>query len=840
MKKTLGLTLGVSALGVVGAAALLFGTNQPARLPDVGTTDDIAAAAANTSLISTLRDERVARNKEMRIDGLAVFGEGISMPAPGVLEFSSATGVSVRQRVSGAAIVAGDERRPIERQASVARSGGDALHSSIRYDDFFAGLDLEYRYDGKDVEEFFHVDDQLRDSVGKSGSNIELTTLFPGLTRQNAYVRPSRTDPPDPTTFGTEPPPPPDLRPPHERPVDGTGEVELYASLGRFILPPAVATDDAGHRLELARHFEFGDDGLAVKVTVPGTWLRETSGHVVVDPSIIDNQRQITISGYSSYGYSIVKTSNGNLHVVYAAVYNGRWAVAHASSANNGVSWTAPSLAFEADATVFDIQPPTIAVDANDTIHAVWGTYGESTDGGDTIAGSYAMLMRYARCTNACVVPNWSFQGTTGGKVLTPNNAAYTYQYNPKLAIDSTNTAHITFMSCSSGCEQRYVTVDSSEILDDARPGPPSQAWSYGLFIDANDVPEVFSTEYFCSGSGCGYFLVNYFYSVSASDWVQSTTQAITRAAFRSPDGSSCSYDYAYSYSLNGSVGPDGNIHIVMATYSYCGNGYFPTYIKFNPSGQGVTGTPNARGAYSEAVFVQSPQNTGPWIQTTPMVTVDVNNVPFVVWSERSSRKIIYVARKNLGQTFFTAREQLVRANNSSDPKVLCSKYWPSFMRGVDGNNLHIVAVFGGNQLQYISTGAPLDAPSPSSPRNSAYVGTAQPTLAWQRLRTDNASGNTTYTFEVDERPSFDSPQFFRRAAGSVVSTVYNGPALRDGGCYYWRLFATNPVGAGPKGEPQEFCVDLTPPAAFQNSSPADASDPATRTPRFQWTVAAD
>jgi hypothetical protein len=214
--------------------------------------------------------------------------------------------------------------------------------------------------------------------------------------------------------------------------------------------------------------------------------------------------------------------------------------------------------------------------------------------------------------------------------------------------------------------------------------------------------------------------------------------------AFRSPDGSSCSYDYAYSYSLNGSVGPDGNIHIVMATYSYCGNGYFPTYIKFNPSGQGRTGTPNARGAYSEAVFVQSPQNTGPWIQTTPMVTVDVNNVPFVVWSERSSRKIIYVARKNLGQTFFTAREQLVRANNSSDPKVLCSKYWPSFMRGVDGNNLHIIAVFGSNQLQYISTGAPLDAPSPSSPRNSAYVGTAQPTLAWQRLRTDNASGNTT------------------------------------------------------------------------------------------------
>jgi hypothetical protein len=144
------------------------------------------------------------------------------------------------------------------------------------------------------------------------------------------------------------------------------------------------------------------------------------------------------------------------------------------------------------------------------------------------------------------------------------------------------------------------------------------------------------------------------------------------------------------------------------------------------------------------------------------------------------------------------------------------------------------------NQLQYISTGAPLDAPTPTSPRNSTYVATSQPTFAWQRLRTDSANGSTFYTLEVDERPSFDSPQLFSQAAGSAVSAIYAGPALQDGHCYYWRLQATNDVGDGPRGDPQEFCVDLTPPAAFQNVSPADGSDPATRTPRFQWSVAAD
>lgn len=828
MKKNLGLALGASALSVIGAAALLVGTNQATPLPEVAVPD--TGGTENSSLISELRDERAHRNKTLRIDGLTVVGEGVSMPAPGVLDFSSATGVSVRQRVSGAAIVAGTERRPIERQASAARSGGDATHSSIRYDDFFAGLDLEYRYDGRDVEEFFHVDDQLRDSVGNSGSDIELTALFPGLTRENAYVRPSRTDPPHPATFGASPPQP-DLRPPHQRPIEGTGQVELYASLGRFTLPPAVAFDDAGHRRELVRRFEFGSDGLEVRVTVPGAWLRETSGHVVVDPSIIDNNRQIEISGWNSYGYSMVKTSNGNLHVVYAAVYNGRWAVAHSRSTNNGISWTTPALAFQSDATVFDIQPPTIAVDANDTIHAVWATYGEFSDGSDTLRETYAMLMQYARCANGCVVPNWQFQGTAGGKVLTPNNSAFTYQYNAHLAVDSANTAHITFMNCSNFCEQIYMTIDASEVIDDARPGPSSQAWSYGLFIDANDVPEILSTEYFCDNRGCGYFIVNYFYSAADADWVVSTSQTMLGTTFASPDGNTCNNNYAYAYALNGSVGPDGNIHLVMAVYTPCGNGYFPAYIKFDP---------NSR-TFSEGVFVDSPStNNGRFVQTTPIVTVDVNNVPYVIWSEQSSRKSIFVAHKDLGQQFFTPREQLVRATNASDPKALCSKFWPAFMRGVDGNNLHVISVFGGNQLQYISTGAPLDAPTPTSPRNSTYVATTQPTFAWQRLRTDNANGSTTYTLEVDERPSFDSPQLSAQPVGSAVSGVYGGPSLQDGRCYYWRLYATNAIGEGPRGDPQEFCVDLTPPAAFQNVSPADGSDPATRTPRFQWSVAAD
>jgi hypothetical protein len=830
MRKPLQLTLAASALAAAVVAAVLLVGRSPAITTGAPAAPLLSAYADNMSLISDLKDERVFRDRQLRMDGAAVEGDGVSMPAPGVLEFTSFNGVKLSQRVTGAALVAGQERRALARSSTSPIAGGDAKTSSVRFDGFFEGLDLEYRYDGRDVEEFFHVSDALKARVASGGNDVELTAVFPGLTREKSYVRPSAPpQAPGPEQLaGGVPPPPPDTRAPHNRHVEGTGSVELYADLGRFVLPPAIARDDAGHEQLLTRRFEYTDDGLEVRVRVPAEWVKEATGRVVIDPSIIDSNRQIAITGWSSYGYSLVRTSNNNLHVVYAAVYNGRWSIAYSRSTNNGVSWTQPALAFEGDSTIFDVQPPTIAVDANDTIHAVWATYGQLGSDSGTVAGSYAMLMHYARCANGCAVPNWQFQGERGGKLLTPDIGARTYQYNSHLAIDRDNRAHITFMNCSSFCSTQYLTISSDEIVDNSRP-PPTDDWSYALFIDAQNVPEVFTINWFCDNRGCGGYIINLSYSESLSDWVRSPATQPTFGSLFANSG--CNQNYGWAYNIAGSVGPDGNIHLVTSMYTGCSYGYFPAYVKFDPVNK----------VFSEATFVEPPASAnGYWVWTNSVVTVDKNNVPYVVWGEHSSRNNIFLAHKNPGETSFTTREQLVRSTNASDPKVLCSKYWPASMRGVDGSHLDTVIVFGGNQLQYLSTGAPLDAPTAIAPRNGTYLANAHPTFSWQRLRTDDGSGRTTYTLELDDRPSFDSPSHFTQAVGSAVSANYAGPALGDGRCYYWRLTAANAVGTGPAGDPLELCVDLTAPAGFQNVSPADGSDPATRTPRFQWSVAAD
>jgi hypothetical protein len=157
--------------------------------PAVTRPNAIHQSADNLTEISTLADDRAARAASLHAEGKGIRGEGIDMPEPGTLAFTSFNGAHVTQRVAAAAIIDRDgQTRALARQPSDGVASGDGQKSQARFADFFAGLDLEYTWDGRDIEEFFHLDDGLRQDVVRSGGSLVLTTVFPGLDPKNAAL----------------------------------------------------------------------------------------------------------------------------------------------------------------------------------------------------------------------------------------------------------------------------------------------------------------------------------------------------------------------------------------------------------------------------------------------------------------------------------------------------------------------------------------------------------------------------------------------------------------------------------------------------------------------------
>ena len=824
---TLTVLIGGAGVWLAGRAPT---TDAPPPAPTVSPFVD------NVTEISTLADDRAKRQLPLAVDGNVVHGDGFVMPEAGTLEFTSFNGARLTQRFDGASVVGSDgAARALARQATTPVTGNDGKQSHARYPGFVQGLDLEYRFDGRDIEEFFHVDDTLRQDVVRGGGELVLKTVFPGLDKKNAAVRPLRADPPDPSKLPRNGVP--TQFSPMDAPVDGRSEVLLFADKGRFNLPAAVAIDGADHRIELQRHFEFTKNGLEVAVTVPASWLATAEGRVIIDPSIIDNRRTINLNDGNASTSSIVMDSIGRLHVVYTAVYNGNWAVAYSTSATRGTSWTRPSLVFSTTSAVYYSEPPTLAIDSQDSLHVAWSMYGDisgSTDIDTTAGNNYGSLVHYARCADGCSSGNWQSGGQSGGRVLTPDVGAHPYQFGPRLAIDRDDTAHIMFMSCTSGCRLQYITIDRNEVLTSDLDAPGSYLWDYTFVIDGTNTPSVFWNDYRCFQDPqlgyftCRSFLTRTIFDPSVGGWVDAGTFDTRRSSFTNNGAGTCGSDsYSYAFGVSGSVSADGRPHVTFADYTSC-NGYFPAHVAFDPTSK----------SFVDATFIETPNNSsGNFIVAENILTTtDREGDLHAVWSERRGRNSVLHAQKPQGGTTFGTAEQLLRAGNSSLVRLLRTTYFPATMRTVDGDNLSMVVVFGGNSLQYLSTGAPLDAPIIAAPRNHSYVDTLTPLFSWQKLRND--TNLFDYVVEVDESPLFNTPALttLRSNRAATVRFVSSGAlTMRDNGCYYWHVRAENTVGSGPFSEPFEFCVDTTPPLPAQLIAPADRSDPGTRTPTFVW-----
>jgi len=79
------------------------------------------------------------------------------------------------------------------------------------------------------------------------------------------------------------------------------------------------------------------------------------------------------------------------------------------------------------------------------------------------------------------------------------------------------------------------------------------------------------------------------------------------------------------------------------------------------------------------------------------------------------------------------------------------------------------------------------------SPASGATVLSLTPTLAWT-----DASGETSYTMEIDNENTFSPPLVYQNTgiAADTTSFVVPGGVLASGTTYYWRLIAINSVGS--------------------------------------------
>ena len=101
-------------------------------------------------------------------------------------------------------------------------------------------IDLEYRFDGSDVEEFFHLSPELKERITAEKSDLWIQTLLPGLsTATGALVVPFGRGPDrwgrlDENGRAVTP----------ESEFNHVGDVELTVRRDVFKLPQAVAYDD--------------------------------------------------------------------------------------------------------------------------------------------------------------------------------------------------------------------------------------------------------------------------------------------------------------------------------------------------------------------------------------------------------------------------------------------------------------------------------------------------------------------------------------------------------------------------------------------------------------------
>jgi hypothetical protein len=121
-------------------------------------------------------------------------------------------------------------------------------------------------------------------------------------------------------------------------------------------------------------------------------------------------------------------------------------------------------------------------------------------------------------------------------------------------------------------------------------------------------------------------------------------------------------------------------------------------------------------------------------------------------------------------------------------------------------------------------------APTLSSPSDGAATCDLTPDLEWSSV-----SGATSYWVQVDNAPSFGSPE----VNTATSSPGYTVPSALSPGTYYWRVRASNLCGDGPWSAVWDFAVLAAATGPPTLNSPGSGSYIIDRTPMFRWSSVA-
>ena len=354
-KKVLG--FGLATVAAVTAAVVLV-RNQPVADdpssatpgPMITSTPKLVAAGAEP----TPRDMRFVRKDD---DFVA---EGVRVQNDGTLTVMSRnTGPALVQRPSSARLVRGAavvEELKADADAAGIVSSKDTF-DAVRFDNRFGAVDLEYRYDGRGVEEFFHLDEALSTKIAAEGVNLEITSDFPNFSQKNGAIL---VDGPTGAPLFIAGNAEGDAMKVAVAEHYGDARVRLSGDL-EYNLPTAYAVDATGAKKDLQRRFEIRDDHLVATTILDAAWVKTAKAPIAIDPSVIEIGN-VDIGNFNNTT-NIVRDSTGTLHIVYQQGSRLRYA------RGDGNTFQVISTIDSGDPCRVDDRTPALAVDSRDNLY---------------------------------------------------------------------------------------------------------------------------------------------------------------------------------------------------------------------------------------------------------------------------------------------------------------------------------------------------------------------------------------------------------------------------------------------------------------------------------------
>jgi hypothetical protein len=357
MKRTIAITLG---LGGVAAAAFLWLRHDNAAV-EVAQAPLSPFIPSSPKLVAAGEELKDRAHSFVAADN-GFIAEGVKVGSDGTVTFAAQKdGTSIVQTPLGARIV--DKDKVVEEFAANIGAGvlkDDKESSSVVFQDRLGSVDLEYRYDGVQMEEFFHVDTELAGKLAASGHDLELSSKFPSLNESSgAVLLDDRTG--APLFLATAD-------------ADGAMKVGKVEHLGaarvrmsndvEFMLPASVAIDAKGERKELKRHFEVQEGALVATTVLDHAWLKTATAPIAIDPSVIE-VGAVDISNFNG-ATNVVRDSAGTIHVVYKQGSRLRYA------RGDGNSFQIVATIDPGDVCRVDDRHPALVIDSADTLHLVF------------------------------------------------------------------------------------------------------------------------------------------------------------------------------------------------------------------------------------------------------------------------------------------------------------------------------------------------------------------------------------------------------------------------------------------------------------------------------------